>query len=136
MATFLTGDEALDSARADVLHNDQQRAAPALPGSAAAASAAAAMQNQHVADDVMSAARRIYLGMPADAADEVRPFAEYVVVEMKTQVVAGTNYFFKVRVGADEHIFLRVFVSLFGDQPRLVALRKGAAAAGPIDYFE
>ena len=32
--------------------------------------------------------------------------------------------------------FLRVFVSLFGDQPRLVALRKGAAAAGPIDYFE
>ena len=41
MATFLTGDEALDSARADVLHNDQQRAAPALPGSAAAASVAA-----------------------------------------------------------------------------------------------
>ena len=58
------------------------------------------MQNQHVADDVMSAARRIYLGMPADAADEVRPFAEYVVVEMKTQVVAGTNYFFKVRATA------------------------------------
>lgn len=104
-------------------------------GGPTAASAEEAAKNQKLADDVMAAARRKYLDMPADATDEVSPFEEYVVVEMKTQVVAGTNYFFKVRIGADEHIFLRVFVPLFNDVPQLVSLRKGEAAAGPIEYF-
>ena len=52
------------------------------------------------------------------------------------QVVAGTNYFFKVQVADAEFVQLRVFLSLFGDAPQLVALRKGEEAAGPLQYFE
>ena len=63
----------------------------------------------------------------------------YLVLEAHSQVVAGTNYFLKVRVSADgeplECVQLRVFVSLFGDPPALAALRKGAAAAGALSYF-
>ena len=36
------------------------------------------------------------------------------------QVVAGTNYFFKVQVAEAEWVWLRVFLSLFGDEPKLV----------------
>ena len=52
------------------------------------------------------------------------------------QVVAGTNYFFKVQIADNEHVHLRVHVSLFGDLPKLVALRKGAEADRKIEYFE
>ncbi len=52
------------------------------------------------------------------------------------QVVNGTNYFFKVKIAAFEFIHLRVHVSLFGDEPKLVAMRKGEVAAGPLELFE
>jgi hypothetical protein len=52
------------------------------------------------------------------------------------QVVNGTNYFFKVKIAAFEFIHLRVHVSLFGDEPKLVAMRKGEVAAGPLEFFE
>ena len=52
------------------------------------------------------------------------------------QVEQGTSYFFKVQVADAEFIQLRVFPSLFGDAPQLVALRKGAEAAGPLQCFE
>ena len=52
------------------------------------------------------------------------------------QVVAGTNYFFKVRIAETEFIHIRVYVSLFGDLPQLVALLKGPEAAGALVYFE
>ena len=55
---------------------------------------------------------------------------------MAAQVVNGTNYFFKVKIAAFEFIHLRVHVSLFGDEPKLVAMRKGEVAAGPLEYFE
>ena len=35
-----------------------------------------------------------------------------------------------------EFIQLRVFLSMFGDAPQLVALRKGVDAAGPLQCFE
>ena len=52
------------------------------------------------------------------------------------QVVQGTNYFFKVQVADADFVQLRVHLSLFGDAPQLVALRKGAEAAGPLEYFD
>ena len=52
------------------------------------------------------------------------------------QVEQGTSYFFKVQVVEAEFIQLRVFLSMFGDAPQLVALRKGVDAAGPLQCFE
>ena len=106
-----------------------------MPGGAQAATAAA-MQNQHVADEVQAAARRLYLDIPDDVMAKITPFEQYEVVEMLTQVVAGTNYFFKIRIAEGEFIQLRVFCSLFGDDPEIVAIRKGEDAAAPIAYFD
>ena len=55
---------------------------------------------------------------------------------LAAQVVNGTNYFFKLKIAASECIHLRVHVSLFGDKPKHVAMRKGEVAAGPLEYFE
>ena len=59
------------------------------------------------------------------------------------QVEQGTSYFFKVlffkvQVAEAEFIQLRVFLSMFGDAPQLVAaaLCKGVDAAGPLQCFE
>ena len=46
------------------------------------------------------------------------------------------SYLFKVQVAEAEFIQLRVFLSMFGDAPQLVALRKGVDAAGPLRCFE
>lgn len=130
-----TGDSALDEARVEQIRIDQQRQAPAPPTGEAGA-LAEAMQNQHVADEVNAAARRMYLGVPDDVMAKVSPFQQYVVVDMLTQTVNGTNYFFKIQVGEAEFIHLRVWLSLFGDMPQLVALKKGPEAAKPLAYFE
>ena len=82
----LENDPELEEARAELIRNDQQRTPVELPGGVHAASAAA-MQNQHVADEVNTAARRKYLDIPdADAQGELTPFERYVVVDMLTQV--------------------------------------------------
>ena len=130
-----------DEARDEVIRADQVREPPMMPGGAQAATAAA-MQNQHVADEVQAAARRLYLDIPDDVMAKITPFEQYEVVEMLTQVVAGTNYFFKIRIAEGnvsaegEFIQLRVFCSLFGDDPEIVAIRKGEDAAAPIAYFD
>ena len=74
-----------DAARQEVLEQDAARAAPAPPGGAQAATAAA-MQNQHVADEVSGAARRMYLDIPGDVMAKVTPFERYEVVDLMTQV--------------------------------------------------
>ncbi|KAK3243830.1 hypothetical protein CYMTET_38683 [Cymbomonas tetramitiformis] len=63
-------------------------------------------------------------------------FSKFDVEEVRTQVVAGTNYFFKVATGDDSAVHLRVFKGLphTGGQPELVdAVVKTATDA--IDYF-
>ncbi|XP_058920411.1 cystatin-A [Kogia breviceps] len=39
-------------------------------------------------------------------------YKEFEAVEYKTQVVAGTNYWIKIRVGDDRYIHIKVFESL------------------------
>ena len=124
-----------DEAREEVIRRDQIREAPEMPGGTHLASAAA-MQNQHVADEVNGAARRRYLGVPDDITAKVTPFEQYTVVEMLTQVSAGTNYFFKIQIADAEFIHLRVFASLFGDLPKVVAMKKGEEAAAALSYFD
>ncbi|KAM4044343.1 cystatin-B-like isoform 2-T2 [Anomaloglossus baeobatrachus] len=41
-----------------------------------------------------------------------KTYPTYVATEYKTQVVAGTNYFVKVRVGDEEYIHLRMYKNL------------------------
>ena len=105
------------------------------PPVGAAAAAAVQAQHRNLADEVKDAARREYLGTGADPT----PWPAYIVCDVLTQVVAGTNYFLKMQVNAPaspvEFVWLRVFESLFGDPPQLVSLRTGEAAAGPLAYF-
>ena len=97
-------------------------------------------EHQAVADACSNAARTQYLG--AAAGDEMTPWPAFVVTEVLTQVVAGTNYFVKVRVSSSdaaeaEHVQMRIFCSLphVGAAPELVSLRKGEAAEGALAYF-
>ncbi|XP_008585101.1 PREDICTED: cystatin-A [Galeopterus variegatus] len=62
-------------------------------------------------------------------ADKVKPqleektnetFQEFEAVEYKTQVVAGTNYYIKVRVGDDCYVHLKVFEPLPGRNQDLI----------------
>eukprot|EP00854_Cymbomonas_tetramitiformis_P002069 gene2069-2766_t len=59
---------------------------------------------------------------PAVEAKLGTTFATFQVAEVKTQVVAGTNYFFKVDTGSDSAVHLRVFKGLphTGGEPQLV----------------
>jgi hypothetical protein len=87
----LTGDTALDDARADVIQMDQQRQQPAPPDGEQAAMASE-MQSQHLADEVCGAARRMYLEMADDATSEISPFERFVVVEMMSQATQPRRY--------------------------------------------
>ena len=134
-------DEELEEARQDVIDADAKGLTPPAMPVGAALKTAENAQNQHVADEVKDAARLSYCcGAEAVAATPpVPPWPQFTVVETMTQVVAGTNYFFKVKVNApsdpDEFVQLRVFVSLFGSPPQLVSMRKGPEGAEDLNYF-
>ena len=56
-------------------------------------------------------------------------------VAATSQVVAGVNYFVKVKVGeGDEYAFLRIY-DRFGDV-QLTSFQLGKTASDPIAYFE
>ena len=121
------------AAREAVLQEENQPREVFICGAAAVAAVQA--QHQNLANEVAEAARLKYL--PEGV--EFTPWPAFIVVDVLTQVVAGTNFFFKVQVSAPsaaaEFVWLRVFESLFGDPPQLVSLRTGEAAAGPLAYF-
>ncbi|XP_062033074.1 cystatin-A [Lepus europaeus] len=47
-------------------------------------------------------------------------YEEFEAVEYKTQVVAGINYYVKVRVGEDRYIHMKIFKPLPGQNQDLV----------------
>ena len=112
-----------------------------------------------VARSVYSEALRRYRTLqPFDWNPSLQPFDDWEVLEVLTQVVAGTNFFIKVRIhgetevlpkpGAsaislalsfteDEYLHLRIFQPLphTGEKPQLVSMLRGDEAAGPLVYF-
>ncbi|XP_059543662.1 cystatin-A [Myotis daubentonii] len=63
-----------------------------------------------------------------EIADEVKPqleaqtnetYEEFQAIEYKTQVVAGINYYIKVRVGHDSYIHIKIFKPLPQQQQSL-----------------
>jgi hypothetical protein len=127
-----------EASRAAILASDSERATSTAPPVGVAAAAASNAQHQHVADAIQEAALQMYHGHAAGEATVPVPWPCFKVTDALEQVVNGTIYFLKVRVSDDpvEFVQLRAYMSLFGDDPVLVALKKGDAAAGPITYFE
>ncbi|OQV20557.1 hypothetical protein BV898_05379 [Hypsibius exemplaris] len=62
---------------------------------------------------------------------------EYVVEKYTTQVVAGTNYFLKIRTAPNHYIHARVFKPLphTKAQPQLHSVQSGKQLGDKISYF-
>ncbi|XP_077340634.1 cystatin-A-like [Lithobates pipiens] len=62
---------------------------------------------------------------------------EFKAVLVSTQVVAGTNYFFKVDTGEDTYIHVRVFVPLPGSDegPTLESFQADKTKDDELGYF-
>lgn len=66
-----------------------------------------------------------------------RQFSEFTAITYAKQVVAGTNYFIKVKVGEDEHIHIFVHKRLpcHGGGHSLERIQHPKTAQEPIGYF-
>jgi len=87
---------------------------------------------------VDSEARKIALQVRSSAQQNLgRSFDTYVPISYKTQVVAGVNYFIKIKVGPSDYIHVRIFQSLPYDGSRieLVAVQDGHTESDDISYF-
>mmetsp|Transcript_117968 Transcript_117968/g.205370 ORF Transcript_117968/g.205370 Transcript_117968/m.205370 type:complete len:201 (-) Transcript_117968:182-784(-) len=62
-------------------------------------------------DLMVSLQREILMGAQ-EAGHDPTTFTEFTPIMYRSQVVAGTNYFVKVRVGQDDYIHVRVFQPL------------------------
>ena len=111
-----------------------------------------------MARSVYGEALRRYRALePFDGNPSLQPFDDWEVLEVLKQVVAGTNFFIKVRIGQreilpkpgasaislahsfteDEYLHLRIFEPLphTREQPELVSMLRGDEAAAPLAYF-
>ncbi|NWW69156.1 CYTB protein, partial [Ifrita kowaldi] len=63
--------------------------------------------------------------------------AVFEATEYRSQVVAGSIYFIKVRVSDDQYVHLKVFQSLpYENQgPSLVGFQTGKTRDDPLTYF-
>ena len=61
-------------------------------------------------------------------------YGEFEAVKFKTQVVAGTNYLIKVKVGGDKYVHLKVHVPLpcKNSPNELLEQEKGKTLADPL----
>ncbi|KAH7948131.1 cystatin-A2 [Rhipicephalus sanguineus] len=61
-------------------------------------------------------------------------FAEFTPVNYKTQVVNGTNYFIKVRVGSDQYVHVRAHKSFQGDVT-FAAVQENKSLDDEVEHF-
>ena len=62
-------------------------------------------------------------------------FETFEPVSVRTQVVAGTNYFVKINVGGDKAVHARVYKPLGADAPS-VSGAKSVGIADALEYFD
>eukprot|EP00294_Goniomonas_avonlea_P002515 CAMPEP_0114553508 /NCGR_PEP_ID=MMETSP0114-20121206/7700_1 /TAXON_ID=31324 /ORGANISM="Goniomonas sp, Strain m" /LENGTH=102 /DNA_ID=CAMNT_0001738465 /DNA_START=9 /DNA_END=317 /DNA_ORIENTATION=- len=82
-------------------------------------------------------------GVKADATAKAQAsgfnglFTEFTAVSFKTQVVAGTNFFVKVRTGANQFAHVRIFQPLphVGTPPEVAGIKAGLAESEALEYF-
>ena len=64
---------------------------------------------------------------------------EFTVISYATQVVAGTNYFVKIRLNSDDrgHVHVRIYEKLpcYGAEVNLDAMVHGKKHDDPIEYI-
>ncbi|KAL5011070.1 hypothetical protein ScPMuIL_013375 [Solemya velum] len=66
-----------------------------------------------------------------------RKFEEYEAVRFRTQVVAGVNYFVKMRVATTDYIHTRIYVPLPGQGgSTLTSVQTGKTEQDPIEFFD
>ena len=138
---------------------------PAITRGLSPAKALGGVVSSSISDEAIEVARSVYSEalrryrtlQPFDGNPSLQPFDDWEVLEVLTQVVAGTNFFIKVRIGEtevlpkpgasaislalssteDEYLHLRIFQPLphTGEKPELVSMLRGDEAAGPLAYF-
>lgn len=66
-----------------------------------------------------------------------KSLGEYVAVVFSSQVVAGTNFFVKIRVGGDEHIHVRIFRPLphTNEGPSVHSFQHPKTKDDNVEYF-
>jgi len=64
-------------------------------------------------------------------------FSEYTPVAVRTQVVAGTNFFVKIHVGSGDHVHVRIFRPLphTNAGPEVHGVQTGKTADDALEYF-
>ncbi|XP_075620537.1 cystatin-A [Balearica regulorum gibbericeps] len=74
---------------------------------------------------------------PQFESKENRTYGIFEAIEYRTQVVAGINYFIKVRVSDDNYVHIKVFQSLPHENqgPSLVGFQTGKTRDDPLTYF-
>ncbi|OTF77018.1 hypothetical protein BLA29_012611 [Euroglyphus maynei] len=68
-----------------------------------------------------------------------RKFQRFEPIKIRTQLVAGTNYFVKCHIGGDDYVHLRIYEPLpcMSKQPELIAIHPEMKKLNdPLDYFE
>ncbi|XP_075551954.1 cystatin-A2-like [Dermacentor variabilis] len=61
-------------------------------------------------------------------------FEEFTPVNYRTQVVNGTNYFVKVRVGSDQYVHVRAYKSFQGDVT-FAAVQENKSLEDEVEHF-
>jgi cystatin-A/B len=66
-----------------------------------------------------------------------KKFAEFTVLLVSSQVVAGTNYFVKIHVGGEECVHARIFRPLphTGEGPQVHSVQLSKTKDEPLAYF-
>eukprot|EP00670_Eutreptiella_braarudii_P006212 CAMPEP_0174285428 /NCGR_PEP_ID=MMETSP0809-20121228/8764_1 /TAXON_ID=73025 ORGANISM="Eutreptiella gymnastica-like, Strain CCMP1594" /NCGR_SAMPLE_ID=MMETSP0809 /ASSEMBLY_ACC=CAM_ASM_000658 /LENGTH=97 /DNA_ID=CAMNT_0015381215 /DNA_START=28 /DNA_END=321 /DNA_ORIENTATION=+ len=64
-------------------------------------------------------------------------FAVFEPIQYSTQVVAGTNYFVKVKTDEDQYVHVRIFQPLphTGAPPEVHSVQVGKSEGDPIGHF-